>query len=284
MFSPLSFAIHLTLIFMKPCCKFWIHAVSCLPRLWDKEIAELVNNISEHLSKSFKTVRGDLVFSDFVAGFIILYKKQNRESRENSNNTTNPPVTESERTNSILPENTQFWQDIEWTKIQWANHFLKFAAGAYKINELHSRQNLLKNCARDDLPLYVVNSRVCCCRLQKFKEQCGLEDEDIKLVSFKSGLFVLPHYIAVDHRSKSVVVGIRGTKCTSDVLTDLVCEDAPIKIEPRRLMYKGHKGMVESANQINREIVDILLAVLGEHSNYGLVVTVASFYHFGSSK
>ncbi|KAK2702873.1 myb-like protein X isoform X2 [Artemia franciscana] len=86
-------------------------------------------------------------------------------------------------------------------------------------------------------------------------------------------MYMLPHFIAVDHLSKSVVVGIRGTKCILDVLTDLVCEDTPIKIEPRRLMYMGHRGMVESANQINRQITNILSAVLEEHSNYGLVVT-----------
>ncbi|XP_065567326.1 uncharacterized protein LOC136031583 [Artemia franciscana] len=161
---------------MKPCCKFWIHAVSCLPRLWDKEIAELVNNISGHICKRLRMMRGDLVFSDFMAGFIILYKKRNSSLR--SDNTTNPPVMTPQArvmTNSPLPEMNQFWEDREWCNhsVTWANHFVKYAAGAYKLNELHSQQNLRRTCSRDDLPLYVVDSRVCCCRLQKFKEQCA---------------------------------------------------------------------------------------------------------------
>ena len=38
-------------------------------------------------------------------------------------------------------------------------------------------------------------------------------------------------------------------------------------------MYMGHRGMVESATRIKRQIKDMLLAVLEEHRNYGLVVT-----------
>ena len=36
-----------------------------------------------------------------------------------------------------MPENTQFWQDNDWIKIECAKHFIKYAVGAYKINELH---------------------------------------------------------------------------------------------------------------------------------------------------
>ncbi|KAK2709980.1 hypothetical protein QYM36_013604 [Artemia franciscana] len=99
--------------------------------------------------------------------------------------------------------------------------------------------------------------------VQKFKYLCDLEDKDIKLVSFNSRLYTLPHFIILDHRSKSIIVGVRGTKSINDVITDLTCNNVVI-IEQRRPMYMGHRGMVESATRIKRQIKDILLAFLEE--------------------
>jgi len=51
---------------------------------------------------------------------------------------TNLPVPDNMiMTNSPVQEKEQFWQDSKWMKIQWTNHFIKYAVGAYKINELH---------------------------------------------------------------------------------------------------------------------------------------------------
>ena len=36
-----------------------------------------------------------------------------------------------------MPENTQFWQDNDWIKIECAMQIIKYAVGAYKINDLH---------------------------------------------------------------------------------------------------------------------------------------------------
>ncbi|KAK2716488.1 hypothetical protein QYM36_006841 [Artemia franciscana] len=99
-----------------------------------------------------------------------------------------------------------------------------------------------------------------------------VESGDKQGSHFRTQLFSLPHFIILDHQSRSIVVGVRGTKSINDVITDLTCDNVVI-IEQRRPMYMGHRGKVECATRIKRQIKDILLAVLEEHSNYGLVVT-----------
>ena len=84
-------------------------------------------------------------------------------------------------------------------KIQMARHFIKYAFGAYYIIELHSWQNLCQNCPRENYPSYLVDVNVCYCNLSTLEEICGLADQDVKLVSFSSGVYTLPLFIAVDH-------------------------------------------------------------------------------------
>ena len=55
-------------------------------------------------------------------------------------------------------------------KIKWTKHFIKYAVGAYYINEFHRRQNLCNNCQRENSPSYLVDVNVFYCNLSTLKK------------------------------------------------------------------------------------------------------------------
>ncbi|XP_071492907.1 diacylglycerol lipase-alpha-like [Diadema antillarum] len=65
-----------------------------------------------------------------------------------------------------------------------------------------------------------------------------------------------PFFVALDHDRRRVVVSIRGTLSVADIVTDLSADTSPIHTEDGSMAYKGHKGMVETANYIRRRLVE----------------------------
>jgi len=58
------------------------------------------------------------------------------------------------------------------------------------------------------------------------------------------GLQVPPHFILLDHASRSLVVAVRGTRSFSDVYTNLVCRPCPF------IGGYAHEGMASSARSL----------------------------------
>ena len=68
-------------------------------------------------------------------------------------------------------------------KIKWAKYYVKYAVGAYYINEFQGRQNLCKN-FQENSPFRLVDVNVCYRNLSTLKETSDLGDQDVKLILF----------------------------------------------------------------------------------------------------
>ena len=72
-----------------------------------------------------------------------------------------------------------------------------------------------------DVPFTVLGDN--CCRLNSagLIDMLQVELKDILFVSFKNKLFQTPFYVALDHETKSIVIGIRGSMSFNDFLVDM---------------------------------------------------------------
>lgn len=85
----------------------------------------------------------------------------------------------------------------------------------------------------------------------------------------------MPFYVAVDHRTFSVVIAIRGTLSGHDALTDLAAVTDPISVEGLPVGWTAHKGMLQAATYLFRQLEknDILTQAFTQYPTYHLVVT-----------
>lgn len=85
---------------------------------------------------------------------------------------------------------------------------------------------------------------------------CEDHDFDIVYVTYHVGIGEPPFFVAVDHEKRAVVVTIRGTLSLQDVITDLNAEGDLLPTDTRRESWLGHRGMVEAALYIKRQLAD----------------------------
>lgn len=81
------------------------------------------------------------------------------------------------------------------------------------------------------------------------------------------GIKVPRHFVAIDKEMKSIVVAIRGTNSISDIITDLLCDNAP---------FAGgyaHGGMKEAAEALYTAILPTLKKLLTQYPIYSIVLT-----------
>jgi hypothetical protein len=108
----------------------------------------------------------------------------------------------------------------------------------------------------------------------------GISQADVKLLKLQEGenltfddcatpTLSLPHFIAVDHRHKAVVLAIRGTLSISGALVDIQAMDSPY------CTGRAHKGMAEMADAVWNESGAFLTTLLNEegHQDYDLIIT-----------
>ena len=101
-------------------------------------------------------------------------------------------------------------------------------------------------------------------------ETMSLAEEDVITCELQDdeGEGICPKFVFfVDHRSKSIVLTVRGTKSLRDALLDMVCDDAPF------LGGSAHSGILKGA----RRVWDLVAASIGNTCNkfpeYALVLT-----------
>ncbi|KAJ3112317.1 hypothetical protein HDU96_004691 [Phlyctochytrium bullatum] len=102
---------------------------------------------------------------------------------------------------------------------------------------------------------------------------------DLLALSLDNGLFRSPYIVALDHEKQAVVVAVRGTLSTADVLVDLNCDLATIHVpwgESGQMVSRTHSGMLITASNIRDEISGLLEELVlnpsSRYYNYKLVV------------
>lgn len=81
------------------------------------------------------------------------------------------------------------------------------------------------------------------------------------------GIKVPRHFVAIDMEMKSIVVAIRGTNSISDIITDLLCDNAP---------FAGgyaHGGMKEAAESLYTAIFPTLRKLVAQYPLFTVVLT-----------
>lgn len=63
----------------------------------------------------------------------------------------------------------------------------------------------------------------------------GVAVEDVRLIQMRNETFRPAHYLAVDHRIRSIVVCIRGTSNVADSLTDIAATQDPMSVRAARV-------------------------------------------------
>ena len=67
----------------------------------------------------------------------------------------------------------------------------------------------------------------------------------------------IAYFIALSSATKEVVISLKGTSASADVLTDLVCKSVPLTL-PSGHQAHVHEGMSSAAETIYKEIKDLL--------------------------
>lgn len=102
-----------------------------------------------------------------------------------------------------------------------------------------------------------------------------LSDDDILFASFKNHLCQIPFYVAVDHKTCSIVVVIRGTLSLRDLITDIAAGSDTFECDGLPPGSMAHKGMIIGAKAILKQLNQhqILEKAFNTHPDYTLTLT-----------
>jgi sn1-specific diacylglycerol lipase len=102
----------------------------------------------------------------------------------------------------------------------------------------------------------------------------GIEDGDIIKMNWDSSIHYPAYIVALDHVKKAIVISVRGTMTTYDMLTDMNAKNHMIEIYDQitKKTFKGyvHKGFYKSAKNIIADIEDGIdkLRETGQYDDY----------------
>ncbi|KAI8820184.1 uncharacterized protein EV422DRAFT_531933 [Fimicolochytrium jonesii] len=106
-----------------------------------------------------------------------------------------------------------------------------------------------------------------------------LPHADLVHISLQGGLFRSPFVVCFDHPRSTIVIAVRGTLSTADILVDLNCDLTEIDVPGLESGDKAHthSGMFRTAKNVMREIERegvlrrLLLEEGSKYQSYGLV-------------
>ncbi|BES97276.1 neural stem cell-derived dendrite regulator [Nesidiocoris tenuis] len=245
----------------------------------DKQSHEAFTQVAGLISSMFRDT--DLVPTDLIAGFVLLRVKQKRESREQRR---------IELVNELRMKYSSDLKDVfyglpSWMSLEKANHYMMFSLSSYgcpMIMILHCFTGIFKLIANSTCcvcfrskPTLVRGDNCCLCNLAGVKAISKLSNRDILYASFKNYIFELPFVVITDHKTKTIVIAVRGSMSMRDVFTDLTA--LPEKIEGQGIPPDSyaHKGMMMCAMTLKKHLEEnhVLDKAFGTYPNYGLVLT-----------
>ena len=151
-------------------------------------------------------------------------------------------MTEFDKWEQSLPDVTDVSPDI----LGQVKHYSEFAFNVYDAAKLPESQ--LAEIAKT---MSVAEEDVIVCELQ--------DDE---------GEGICPKFVFfVDHKSKSIVLTVRGTKSLRDALLDMVCDDVPF------LGGTAHSGILKGAKKVWDLVADSVGEICSKYPEYRLVLT-----------
>eukprot|EP00667_Euglena_gracilis_P006172 EG_transcript_6220 len=150
---------------------------------------------------------------------------------------------------------------------QEAVHFMRFASGAYGWK-------LLNDLFYEDKAAVALQSvlNAEAANLDMLLQHVpGLAREDVVGADWAGSIFRPCYFIVWDHRTESIVVSVRGTLSTHDIITDIVAEYAPYEIGP----VKGfaHRGILQGAMALANDLLPLLLEATALRPGYRVVFT-----------
>ncbi|XP_037087617.1 diacylglycerol lipase-alpha-like, partial [Pollicipes pollicipes] len=220
-------------------------------------------DIAQLLSEFFRDL--DVVPSDIVAGVVLLRKVQKLERNNIVKSTSNDTYeflsgVQVTPTSTFLalnrPDQLAFFKDVI--------HYMRFAMSIYGwpvFMMQHSSSGCCRlcpylkcGCKRLHTGAEIVEDNCCMCNSAATQKMAPLEDVELVYVTYHVDIGETPFMVAVDHDRQVVIVCIRGTMSTKDVVTDLECEGEPIPTNPVRDDWLGHRGMVQTAEYIRDKL------------------------------
>ena len=130
-------------------------------------------------------------------------------------------------------------------------HFMKFACGAYGWALLNGYQG--KNFFQSDHKAML--------------NHCGLKQEDIICCQWQSYIHDPAHYMVLDHKTKSIIISIRGSLSLTDIITD---------INGHYTKFMGgltHHGILKAAKKKIEILLPFIKEEMGKHQDYQLILT-----------
>ncbi|XP_072164751.1 diacylglycerol lipase-alpha-like [Diadema setosum] len=219
----------------------------------------------------------DVVPSDILAGLMLLREEQ-KQRREAIENSPQNSVFRFLSGVAVTPETKflDFHKAEDSDLFEELHHYFKFAAAAYgwkgyvMVHGAGGCCTMAKECrcccfkTRQHYHLDESSDpdadNCCMCNFAALKKMSGLGNNDIIYATFHVSharkVWETPFFVALDHDRRRVVVSIRGTLSVADIVTDLSADTSPIHTEDGSMAYKGHKGMVETANYIRRRLIE----------------------------
>ncbi len=171
-------------------------------------------------------------------------------------------------------------------EIVMLDHYLRFIHGCYGWKAF-----LVKNLKKRGIPrlwssiqfcacfrsrdgILIKGDNCCLCSTAALRQTARVDSQDIVYISFENGYFEPPFYVAVDHSTTSLIVAIRGTLTTKDMLTNLNAWPSPMEIPGLPLHFKCHHGMMITARnvKIKLEKDKVLERLFQKYPQYRLVL------------
>ncbi|MEE6522975.1 hypothetical protein FKM82_021671 [Ascaphus truei] len=150
--------------------------------------------------------------------------------------------------------------DIELAK---AAHYMQFAAAAYGwplyiySNPLTGLCKLCGDCCQNRTAQHdIVGGDHLNCHFGSILQTTGLQYRDFIHISFHNKIYEIPFFVALDHKTETILVAVRGTLSLEDVLTDLSADCENLHTEGVQGDCFSHKGITQAASYMYDRLIN----------------------------
>ncbi|KAG9477024.1 hypothetical protein GDO78_002423 [Eleutherodactylus coqui] len=150
--------------------------------------------------------------------------------------------------------------DVELDK---AAHYMQFAAAAYGwplyvySNPLTGLCKLCGECCQNRRAQHdIVGGDHLNCHFGSILQTTGLQYRDFIHISFHNRIYEIPFFVALDHKTETILVAVRGTLSLEDVLTDLSADCENLHTDGVDGDCFSHKGICQAACYIYRRLIN----------------------------